>query len=137
MHRTNEDKKLVGGTAIVDLRDSENSTLMTDSDRDMKKKIKISKINYNMDDINQYDNKPNKKHQMTGGGYSSNMCIEGLVLLVVYIVMSQDMSKNFVSRYVYDVTSGSMLGILIYGVILVGVFLILRKLAIQLYGEEY
>lgn len=108
-------KQIRGGSSIIELReqDSDNSSLFTQTEHN---KIKTLPVVNNQ-----------TKNILTGGGYQS-MLLEGLVLLFIYILMSQDVIKNFFSKYLYDVNSNNLIGTILYGIIIVGVFLLSKKL---------
>lgn len=116
-HPNIENKPIKCGSSIKELQlhDSESSDLLQSE----KNNFKISKFS--------------SKPFMIGGG--STIWTDSVILFIVFVIMSQDVTRSFISKYLYDVNNTTMMSTIIYGIILVSIYLISRKLYLQFYGN--
>ena len=68
--------------------------------------------------------------------YIPDILIEALLLLIIYIILSQSFSIKFFSKFIPQLTAKPdsgvpFIGVLIYGIILAAVFFISRKFILQ------
>src|SRR5690606_15700402 len=103
---------------------SNNDTRDDINDHDVKY---ISNNENKYDDDNNYSNSSHFQHNF------GMTIIEPLLLLTIYVIMSQPFVINFASHYVEQLNpsddgSTPLSGILIYGIILVILFMVLRKI---------
>jgi hypothetical protein len=84
----------------------------------------------NESDIEEVDADPISDMMQDGYGM---MIIEPILLLTIYVILSQPFAINFTSHYIDQLNPGEdgaipLSGIIIYGIILVIMFMVLRKL---------
>jgi len=139
-----------GGTSILDIKENNSNNnmnnikyLVNDINSSIKKKNKKKSnkkqiieeeededIEETNEDINLKKNKKNKKStDKSNSDY--DIFKEGLLLVLVYIFLSQNIIKNIFSLYFKSLNPNAMgivgqSGVIIYGIILTFVFLILR-----------
>lgn len=92
--------------------------------------------NDDLNDMDALNNASRNTEHMESGSSTRDygmMIIEPLLLLTIYVIMSQPFSINFASNYIESLNPTDdgnipLIGIVIYGIILVALFLVLRKL---------
>lgn len=110
------------------------------TDSDIIDPIKIAEnINENIKDIVNEDinmivtEKPTKTTEIKRPIYY-DLFIEGLIFLIVYLILSQDVIKNFIGQYITAINKNkntvNLIGQIIYGFITFFCFILMRYLVL-------
>ena len=124
------------GSSIKELQNNNiDSDFLTDDTITEKKghKFKISKIRENNELVQQDGgaSTPSSKPSLVNN--IPDIYIDSIILFIVYVILSQNIVKQFLTKYLYDVTSNNIISTIIQGIILVICYIVLKKVIYQLY----
>ena len=124
------------GSSIKELQNNNiDSDFLTDDTITEKKghKFKISKIRENNELVQQDGgaSTPSSKPSLVNN--IPDIYIDSIILFIVYVILSQNIVKQFLTKYLYDVTSNNIISTIIQGIILVICYMVIKKVIYQIY----
>ena len=127
----NEKRKRRKKQREVDTDSESVDSIRSTGSKDKKTKKTSDETEDDHTDSNESDNKQDPIANIMQNGYGM-IIIEPLLLLTIYVILSQPFAISFASHYIDQLnpnedSSIPLSGIIIYGVILVIMFLVLRK----------
>jgi len=116
-------------TDIKELVDEINNNIKNKKNKKEKKKSKQNETNTDTD-TDETEDKEDKKRDKKSNIIEDSI-YDGILLLIIYLLMSQGFVKNFLGRYIKIINVNSegvvpFVGVLTYGLIFVLVFLSIR-----------